>query len=333
MGQIEMTRNLLYLSKETIKKILTIEEAIPAVRKAFIQLSSGKVNVPLRLHLDIPEFEGVELIKPVYSPQSKKTGIKVISLFKRNAERKLPYSHALMLLMDGETGIPLALMDADYLTVVRTAAASGLATQLLARKESRVLAVFGAGPQGAAQIKAMMAVRPISRVYIFDPDPQKARKLGNNIASSYSVDVQVASAAHSLESCEIICTATTSTIPVFRDNQISSGTHINGIGSFKAHHHEIPAGTVKRSRLFVDQREACLKEAGDIVIPLQQGMFGEQHILGEIGEIAAGNTTGRETESDITLFKSVGNAVQDLAMAEMVYAKALKNKLGQELDL
>ena len=328
-----MMRSLLYLSKETIKKILTIEEAIPAVRKAFIQLSSGKVAVPLRLHLDIPEFEGVELIKPVYSPLTKKIGIKVISLFKHNADRKLPYSHALMLLMDGETGIPLALMDADYLTVVRTAAASGLATQLLSRKESRVVAVFGAGPQGAAQVRAMMLVRPISRIYIFDPDPQKARKLGNNITSSYTVDVQVASAAHSLETCDIICTATTSTRPVFMDSQISAGIHINGIGSFKPHHHEIPSDTVKRSRLFVDQREACLKEAGDIVIPMQQGMFGEQHIQGEIGEIAEGKKAGRETETDITLFKSVGNAVQDLAMAEMVYAKALKNKLGQELDL
>ena len=328
-----MTRNLLYLSKETIKKILTIEEAIPAVREAFIQLSSGKVEVPLRLHLDIPQFDGVELIKPVYSPLTKKIGIKVISLYKNNAIKKLPYSHALMLLLDAESGIPLAIMDADYLTVVRTAAASGLATQLLARKEASTVAIFGAGPQGAAQVRAMIAVRPISHVYIFDPDPQKARKLGNNISSSFTVDVKVSSTPHSLQECDIICTATTSSVPVFLESQISPGVHINGIGSFKPHHHEIPAETVKRSRLFVDQREACLKEAGDIVIPLQRGIINERHILAEIGEIASGSTPGRKSDADITLFKSVGNAVQDLAMAEMVYGKALKNKLGQELEL
>ncbi|UCF63467.1 MAG: ornithine cyclodeaminase family protein [bacterium] len=328
-----MIRNLLFLSKETIKKVLTIEEAIPAVRDAFIQLSSGKVEVPLRVHLDIPQFQGVELIKPVYSPLTKKIGIKIISLFKNNTAKKLPYSHAVMLLLDAETGIPLAIMDADYLTAVRTAAASGVATELLARKESGTVAIFGAGPQGAAQVRAMMAVCQISQIFIFDPDTQKARKLANNISSSYAVEVKVSSTPHSLSACDIICTATTSEVPVFLDSQISAGVHINGMGSFKPHHQEIPAETVKRSRLFVDQRESCLKEAGDIIIPLKRGMIQERHILAEIGEIASGAIQARKSDADITIFKSVGNAVQDLAVAEMVYGKALKNKLGQELKL
>ena len=224
-------------------------------------------------------------------------------------------------------------MDADYLTAVRTGAASGVATDLLARRKAHHLSLIGAGPQAAAQAKAVMAVRPITRIGIFDPSQDKASKLANNLASHYDVEVNVASAVGSLHDADIICTATTSSVPVFSDQQISTGVHINGIGSFKPASREIPAETVKRSRLYVDQREACLQEAGDIVIPLKQGIINEQHILGEIGEIAAGSVIGRSTENDITLFKSVGNAVQDLAMADLVYNKALKNKMGQLLEL
>lgn len=328
-----MIRNLLYLSRENVRKILTVEEAIPAVRKAFIQLSAGEVYAPQRMHLDIPEFEGVELIKPVYSPQTKRIAIKVISQFKNNAMKKLPHSYALLMLQDAETGIPLAVMDADYLTAIRTGAASGLASDLLSRKKSSILSIIGAGPQAAAQAKAVMAVRDISKISIYDPSKEKASKLANNLSSRYAVEIIVASAVGSLQESDIICTATTSSVPVFSDKQIKSGVHINGIGSFKPESREIPAETVKRSRLFVDQREACLKEAGDIVIPLKQGIIDEKHIQAEIGEVAAGSKEGRKSEADVTFFKSVGNAVQDLAMADLVYGKAIKNKIGQFLEL
>jgi len=328
-----MNRNLLYLSRESVRKILTVEDAIPAVRKAFIQLSAGKVHVPTRMHLDIPEFEGVELIKPVYSPLTKMIAIKVISLFKNNALKKLPYSHALMMLLDAETGVPLVIMDGDYLTAIRTGAASGLATDILSRKGACIVSIIGAGPQAAAQAKAMLTVRDITKICIYDPSKEKARKLGNNLSSRFSLEIIVASTVGSLHESDIICTATTSSVPVFSDKQISSGVHINGIGSFKPENREIPAETVKRSRLFVDQREACLKEAGDILIPLKQGIIDEHHILAEIGELAAGSKEGRISDSDITIFKSVGNAVQDLAMAELVYGKAVKNKIGQFLAL
>jgi alanine dehydrogenase len=328
-----MSRNLLYLSRENVRKILTVEEAIPAVRNAFIQLSAGEVDAPQRMHLDIPQYEGVELIKPVYSPQSKRIAIKVISLFKNNAMKKLPHSHALMILLDAETGIPMAVMDADYLTAIRTGAASGLATGLLSRKEARTLSLIGAGPQAAAQAKAMMAVRNINKISIYDPSKERASKLANNLSSRYAAEISISSTVGSLYDSDIICTATTSSVPVFSDKQITSGVHINGIGSFKPENREIPTETVKRSRLFVDQREACLKEAGDIVIPIREGVIDEHHILAEIGEVAAGSNEGRTSENDITVFKSVGNAVQDLAMADLVYGKAIKNKIGQFLEL
>jgi ornithine cyclodeaminase/alanine dehydrogenase-like protein (mu-crystallin family) len=328
-----MNRNLLYLSRDNVRKILTVEEAMPAVRKAFIQLSQGEVDVPQRMHLDLPQFEGVELIKPVYSPGSKRVAIKVISLFKNNVLKKLPHSHALLMLLDAETGIPLAVMDADYLTAVRTGAASGLATDLLANKSACNLALIGSGPQAATQAKAVLAVRPLTKIHIYDPSKEKAHKLANNLSSRYGVEISVASAVGSLHESDIICTATTSAVPVFSDHQIPEGVHINGIGSFKPDTSEIPAETVKRSLLFVDQREACLKEAGDIVIPLKQGIINELHILAEIGEVAAGSKQGRKSEKDITFFKSVGNAVQDLAMANLVYGKAMKNKIGQILEL
>jgi ornithine cyclodeaminase/alanine dehydrogenase-like protein (mu-crystallin family) len=178
-----------------------------------------------------------------------------------------------------------------------------------------------------------MAVRPIIKIGIYDPSIDKASKLANNLSSHYGVEISVASAVGSLHDSDIICTATTSSVPVFSDQQISPGVHINGIGSFKPDSREIPTETVKRSRLYVDQQEACLKEAGDIVIPLKQGIIKKNHIVGEIGEVAVGSKMGRSNENDITLFKSVGNAVQDLAMADLIYAKALKNKIGQLLEL
>ena len=307
--------------------------AIAAMREGFQLLSRKEVLVPLRLHLDIPEYQGVELIKPVYIPALKQIGFKVISLFRNNHQWGLPLSHAVMMIFDAVTGVPQAIMDGDSLTAIRTGAASGLATDLLARKNARILAVFGAGLQARTQIEAIVTVRPIQKIYIFDPDHSKAQKLAEEFRSIKNLQVEVAEEVLLLREAEIISTVTTSDVPVFSDTFISPGVHINAMGAFKPDSREVPSETVRRAKVVVDQREACLKEAGDLVIPMAEGMITAAHLHAEIGEIALGVKAGRESDQEITLFKSVGNAVQDLLAAGVVLSYSLEQNLGTKLVL
>jgi ornithine cyclodeaminase/alanine dehydrogenase-like protein (mu-crystallin family) len=285
------------------------------------------------MHLDIDKHQGTALIKPVYSQELGMIAVKMISLFKGNPAIGLPFSHALLALLDTETGRPLAIMDADYLTALRTGAASGVATDLLALVESQTAAIFGAGFQAKQQIWALSIVRKLKTVYVFDPDEYKIRQLADELGKKLQINIQKGESEEILKEVDIICTVTTSDQPVFSDANVSPGTHINGIGSFQPGAREIPGETVNRSRVFVDQKEACLKEAGDLIIPIKEGLVSEGHILGEIGTLAEGKLTGRKSPSDITFFKSVGNAVQDLYAANLVYQKAKNEKIGQILTL
>jgi ornithine cyclodeaminase/alanine dehydrogenase-like protein (mu-crystallin family) len=328
-----MAAKIRFLSAEDVRKCLNMPQAISAMREGFQLLSKREVVVPLRLHLDIPEYNGVELVKPVYAPALNQIGFKVISLFRNNHQLGLPLSHAVMLVFDAVTGIPLAVMDGNSLTAIRTGAAAGLATDLLARREARILAVFGAGLQARTQIEAIMTVRPLQKILIFDPNISKAQKLAEELRSFYELKVEVAKQLTLLKEADIISTVTTSDVPVFSDSVISSGVHINAMGSFKPDSREIPSETVRRAKVVVDQSEACLKEAGDLLIPIAEGIISNGHIHGEIGEIILGKKTGRESEQEITLFKSVGNAVQDLLAARLVLADSQQQNLGTELLL
>jgi len=328
-----MARTIRFLSSHDIQQALPMKKAIAVMSEAFIALSRREVVVPLRLHLDIPKHHGVQLVKPVYSPLLNQAGIKVISLFRDNAEKNLPLSHALMTIFDAATGIPQAIMDGDSLTAIRTGASSGLATDLLARPDSRVLVIFGAGPQARTQLEAILTVRPIKQVYIVDPNESKVKKLITEIQNSYSVSIRSVQPDRIPGETDIICTATNSLVPVLADEQITSGVHINAIGAFKPDTRELPTATVKRARLFVDQMEACLAEAGEILIPLQEGEITTDHILGEIGELAAGSIPGRLSNHNITLFKSVGNAVQDLYAAHHVLNYAMEKGIGTEVEI
>jgi len=303
------------------------------MKDAFVQLSRKQANVPLRMPMEIPENNGGALFMPVYLPSTKQFGLKVVSIFTENPEHGLPLIHAMVMVMDAINGRPLALMDGEYLTALRTGAATGLATDLLARKDAEVVTIFGAGVQGRTQLEAVCAVRAIKRAYIFNPTSQKAADFRNEMSDRLSIQVEVAESTDVLSQAQIICTATTSTTPVFSNNDLKPGMHINAIGSYKPNMREIPAETVLSAKVVVDQRDVCLSEAGDLIIPLQEGLINKDHIYAEIGEIAAGNKKGRESEKEITLFKSVGNAVQDLAAASQVLVNAQKLNLGTEVFL
>jgi len=293
-------------------------EAIRAVKDAFIQLSMGQAKVPGRTSLEIPEFRTTALVMPAYLPRSKRLGLKLISLCEDNPAKGLPLAQAVSILMDAEHGTPLAVLDASYLTAVRTGAASGVATDALARAEARVAAIFGCGVQGRMQLEAIAAVRPIRKTFVFDINPMAAAAFAEEMRHKLGLDVEPAEAPEVLREVDIISTATTSSEPVFSDAHLKPGVHINAIGSYKPHIREIPGETIRRAKVFVDQKQACLEEAGDLIIPLRENLIDEGHIQAEIGEVLAGLKRGRLSEEEITVFKSVGNAVQDLAVASLV---------------
>jgi ornithine cyclodeaminase/alanine dehydrogenase-like protein (mu-crystallin family) len=303
---------------EEIKRTLTMADAIKAVREAFVQLSMGEARVPVRTSLELPEFRTTALVMPAYLPRTKRIGLKLISLCEDNPAKGLPLAQAVTLVMDAENGTPLAVMDASYLTAVRTGAASGVATDALARRDARVAAIFGAGVQGKTQLEAVAVVRPIRKAFVFDIDPRAADDFAKEMGRKLDLDVEPAAPPEALRQADIICTATTSVTPVFADRDLKPGVHINAVGSYKPHVREVPGGTVRRARVFVDQRQASLEEAGDLIIPLREKLIGEGHIRAEIGEVLAGLKPGRISDEDITLFKSVGNAVQDLAVASLI---------------
>jgi ornithine cyclodeaminase/alanine dehydrogenase-like protein (mu-crystallin family) len=281
----------------------------------------------------LPGRDGGALFMPVYLPESEQIGLKAVSVFAENPRKGLPAIHALFLIMDGRDGRPLAVMDGEYLTALRTGAASGLATDLLARREARAAGVIGTGVQGRTQLEAVCAVRSIERAYAIDLDRDKAEAFAREMSDRLAIPVAAAEAERALPDCDVLCTATPATRPVFPDPLLKPGVHINAVGSYKPEMCEIPRGTVVRARVIVDSRAACMAEAGDLIRPIDAGLIDESHIHAEIGEIAAGTSEARTSEEQITLFKSVGSAVQDLAAATRALARAEQLGLGVEVSL
>jgi ornithine cyclodeaminase/alanine dehydrogenase-like protein (mu-crystallin family) len=308
-----------------------MQAAIDAMQEAFVQLSTGEAAVPLRTSVSLQEYDGTALFMPVYAASTGKYGLKIVSVHKDNPKQNLPMIHALVVVMNAETGQPLAVMAGEYLTALRTGAASGLATRLLSRQDSETIALFGAGVQGQTQLEAVCAVRNIRRAIIYDPDSEKCKNFAGEMSSKLNIDIIKAQTDESLLEADIICTATSSQTAVFSDQHLKPGVHINGIGSYRPDMAEIPPETVFRSKLIVDSRESCLAEAGDIIQAMKRS---NKHLIhAEIGEIAAGKAKGRISDAEITIFKSVGNAMQDLMVANLALINAEKLKLGTEIKM
>jgi ornithine cyclodeaminase/alanine dehydrogenase-like protein (mu-crystallin family) len=326
-------RKIRFLSAEDVRKTLPMAEAIEAVKEAFVQLSGNEAIVPLRTPMALPDADAGALFMPVYLPGCGQIGLKTVTLFPENPRKALPVIHALFLIMDGRDGRPLAVMDAEHLTALRTGAASGLATDLLARQQARSVAVLGAGVQGRTQLEAVCEVRPIEKAYAIDVDRGKAEAFAREMSDELSIPVEAAEKEEALPLCDVLCTATPARRPVFSDRLLKPGVHINAVGSYRPETREVPEETVARARVIVDSRTACLAEAGDLIQPIEAGLIDEEHVGTEIGEIAAGTRQGRTSEDQVTLFKSVGNAVQDLATASRALARAEQLGLGAEIPL
>jgi len=325
-------RTLRFLSARDVAQALPMREAVEAMKDAFRQLSAGEAIVPPRTHIEAQEPQGDTLFMPSYLPAARRIGLKVVTLFGGNAALGLPRIQGLMLVFDAATGSPLAVMDGASLTAIRTGAASGAATDILARPDAAVAAIFGAGPQAQTQLEAMVAVRAVRRAAVFDCSTDRAAAFAREMASRLGIPVEAAaSASAALAGADVVCTATTSSVPVFADADLAPGVHINAVGSYKPTVREIPGETVRRALVVVDHRPAAMAEAGDLLIPMEEGLLARGAAFAELGEIISGRKTGRESAEQVTLFKSVGVAVQDLLAADRVLANAARWNLGTEI--
>ncbi len=326
---------MLVLSAQDVRQALPMVEAITAMKQAYAALSAGRAEMPLRARLPIHPHDAVSLFMPAFvqGETAAALAVKVVSVFPHNIERGLPLIHAAVLVLEADTGRPLALLEGSALTAIRTGAGAGAATDLLARPDSHVAAIFGAGAQARTQLEAICVTRPIKRVWVYDPNPQRAALFVAEMSGQGNIpqDVRTAvSPQQAVAPADIICAATTSLTPVFADADLRPGVHINAVGSYTPEMQEIPAATVARALVVVDSRAACLAETGDLRQPIADGLFTADHIHAEVGELVLGQRSGRASAAQITYFKSVGVAVQDALAAQLALANAQKMGLGQQ---
>ncbi len=265
-----MPNKIKFLSKADVLKCIDMSSAIDAMKMAFSELSKGNVKSPLRLSMELENSNSGALFMPVYFPAKKLVGLKSVTIHKNNPSKNLPMIQAMYNVFNAETGEPVAIMDGEVLTSMRTGAASGLATDLLSPKESKVAVIFGAGVQAEKQIEAICAVRDLEEIYISDLNEDRVENLIKILQPKVRANIKLMTDNKILTQADIICTATSSSSPVFNHKDLNEKVHINGIGSYRPDMCEIPSQTIVESKLYVDSREACLSEAGDIIQPINE---------------------------------------------------------------
>jgi len=325
---------LLVLTQSEVETLLPVRECIPVMVEAMTDLARGNVFQPLRTIIRPPDVSGAMGLMPSYrSGERAAFGLKAVCLFPGNPARGLDSHQGSVMLFSGETGQLLALMNASAITAIRTAAMSGVATKLLAREDAEDLAIIGTGVQARAHIEAMACVRPIKRARVASRNLEHAKKFAEEFASNYSFPIEpVAGVEAAVRGAQIVVTATTAAEPIVKREWISPGTHLNVVGSSIPTTREVDSATMAASSLFVDRRESTINEGGDYLFALREGVIGENHIKAEIGEILLGAKAGRTSDNEITLFKSLGLSIEDLASADHLYRKAQNTKAGSRLD-
>ncbi len=324
---------VLLLTRDDVISVLQMKDCINVLEKAFTELAEGSAVLPLRIGIKPPE--GLSLYMPAYLPGMNALACKVVTVYKNNpTKHNMPTTIGKVLLQDSETGNVISIMDGGYLTAVRTGAVSGLATKYLAREEEgQVAGIFGAGVQAKMQLWGVSEARNISKAIVFDKFPEASEKFAAEMEEKLGIPIEVARSADDMLQADIICTATSSPDPIFDGSKVKEGAHINGIGSHTPNARELDTTIVKRSMFIADSKDGCLSEAGDIMIPIQNGELTEDHIHAELGEIVTGRKTGRTSKEQITLFKSNGLAIQDAATAKLVYDMAKEKGIGKEIDI
>ncbi|MDH5507407.1 MAG: ornithine cyclodeaminase family protein [Anaerolineae bacterium] len=322
------------INQEEALRLLPMAACIEVMERVFASLERGAAINPLRQTMWLPEKDGLLGMMPAYLGSSQVMGVKVISVFPGNHSTEFDSHQGAVLLFDAQHGGMLAIINASAITAVRTAAVSALATRLLARPEAGDLAILGAGVQAHTHLEAMQLVRDIRRVRVWNRTRARAEGLAQDAGERHGVEVEVMeSAQEAVEGAEIVCTTTASSEPVLLGEWLAPGVHINAVGSSVPFARELDTEAVVRSRLYVDKREAALNEAGEYIFAKRDQAVTASHIQGELGEVLLGEAPGRQSEQDITVFKSLGLAIEDLACADYIYKEAIEAGLGMAVDL
>ncbi len=325
---------VLIINQSEVLELLPMTECLDVMAEALKTLALGDAILPLRPVLWLPEKIGALGMMPGYLGNIATMGLKVVSVFAGNHGTEFDSHQGAVLIFETKHGQLLAIVDASEITAIRTAGVSGVATRLLAREDAHNLAILGSGVQARSHLAAMLVARPIRQVRIWSRNADHARKFATSVAKQYGIPVEaMSSVEQAVNKADLICTTTAAPQPILLGEWIAPGAHINAVGSSVAFTRELDTAAVVKSRLFVDRRESTLNEAGDFLMPKQEGAISDDHILGEIGEVLLGKRVGRGSPDEITLFKSLGLAVEDIAAAHYIYQQALEKGRGLSVEL
>jgi ornithine cyclodeaminase len=325
---------MLILNQNDVNKLLSMSACIDVMASTLATLAKGDALLPLRTVILIPDTNDAFAVMPAYIGSPKTMGAKIITVYPGNHGTAFDSHQGAVLLFDAENGSLAAVLEASAVTTIRTAAVSAVATRLLAREDASRLTIIGSGVQAYAHLESMCAVREITSLRVWSRNSEHARELAGFARERYQLDAEVSpTGADAVREADIVCTTTSARTPVLEGAWLTPGTHINAIGASQRTAREVDSATVVRSRLYVDRRESALKEPGDILVPLEDGDIGPDHIVAEIGELLIGRGEGRRSADDITLFKSLGLAVEDLASALYAYSEARRTGTGIEVEL
>lgn len=324
------------LDRHAVSSLLPMAECVHVMAEALATLARGDAILPLRPMIRLPESQNIFALMPAYLGAPKAVGVKVLTVFPGNHGTAIDAHQGGVLLFDADDGRLLAMLDATMVTAIRTAAVSAVATRLLALEDAEELAILGAGTQGRMHLEAMMVVRPVRRVRVWSRTTEHARALAQYAGERFGIHADAASSpAHALERATIVCATTASPTPVIAGECLEAGAHVNAVGASLPSARELDTRAVVNARLYVDRRESALAEAGDILEPIKEGAITPGHIVAELGELLlpGGARLGRRRDEEITIFKSLGLAIEDVAAAQHVYRKALASGAGHWIDL
>ncbi len=325
---------VLVIDASEVRRLLPMRACIDLMAGVLRALAEDRALNPLRQAIRLPGGRGILGLMPGALAEPATFGLKCVSVFPGNHGTPYDSHQGFVLLFEPEHGRPLALVEASEITAIRTAAVSGVATRLLAQEDARELALLGSGVQARTHLAAMLAVRGIRRARVWSPTARNREAFAERESARHGIAVEAAgSAKEAVAGADVVCTTTSASQPVLHGARLAPGCHVNAVGSSIASARELDTEAVVRSRLFVDRRESTLNEAGDFLFPRREGAIGDDHIRGEIGELLLGRVAGRRSDDEITLFKSLGLAVEDLAAAHHVYALALEQGRGATVDL
>jgi alanine dehydrogenase len=325
---------VLVVSEAEVRDLLPMDGCMDAMAEALEALSRGEVLMPLRSIVWLADRVGGLATMPAALPTSEVMGVKAISVFPGNRGTRFDSHQGVVLLFETEHGQLQAIMDATSITAIRTAAVSGVGTRALARDDARDLAILGSGTQAWTHLEAMLLARPVERVRIWSRSAENGRRFADRAAARFGIQIEVVETAReAVLGADLVCTVTSSLVPVLEGSWLSPGVHVNAVGAVGPTMRELDTEAVARSRFFVDRRESAVNEAGEFVLAREEGAIGDDHILGELGEVLLGDVTGRASPEDVTVFRSLGVAVEDLASARLIYSRAVESGAGTWVEV